>query len=173
MNWFGTIRDRFNNSPAEIHGRWVCEAGNTKCEIDLRSSPGDPLILSIDVLEAVDDQIRSAIFGQQRCDFLVIGSDSGHPYLILIEVKGGVRPRASRIRRAKSQLANSQGIATTMLENCQVPLPAPTILRVVVTRRIPASTMTRWRAQQDSDVLFRELTLVFSGDDIWQEILGA
>ena len=172
MNCIQPIRQRFDSSPAEIYGRWVCEAGKTKCEVDLRSAPCDVLILSVDILETHDSQIRSSIDRQQHCDFVAIGYDDANPYLILIEVKGGNRPRASRIRRAKSQIVNSEGIAIALLSNCQVQLIQPDVYHVVVTRRIPASTMTRWHKQRDGDDLFRDVTLVFSGDDIWRTIQG-
>ena len=170
MNWIRPIRDRFENSPAEIHGRWVCEAGDTKCEINLRSTPGDPLILSVDILEANDDQIRSTMVRQKHCDFVAIGYDAGNPYLILIEVKGGNRPRARRIRQAKSQITNSRSIAIAMLQNCQVETTIPDVHHVVVTRRIYSSTMSRWQQRLDTNELLRDITLVYSGDDIWQQI---
>ena len=170
MNWIRDIRFRFENSPAEIHGRWVCEAGKTKCELDFRSVPGHSLIFNVDILDTVDEQIHEAIFGQSRCDYVAIGRDCANPYLLLIEVKGDKHPKPRRILRAKRQIKNSEAIVLTMMRDCHgIPLGL-NVQHVVITRRIPASTMSRWQKLPSGENPFRGITLVFSGDDIWRTI---
>ena len=172
MNWTLLFRRRFENSPAVIDGQSTFEVGNTNCFINLQSVPENSLILDVDVLAGTDDEIGRAIHGKQRCDYVAAGCACDNPFLMLIEAKGDERPRARRIRRARQQTQNSETIARNMIEKCGEVASQFDVHRVVVTRHIPASRMTRWHNQQGGDDPFRDITLVFSGDDIWQTIKG-
>ena len=172
MNWTRLIRRRFANSPAVIDGQSTFEVGNTNCFINLQSIPKNALILDVDVLTETDDTIRQSVHGEQHCDYVAAGCACSKPFLMLIEAKGNEEPKARRIRYAKRQTQNSETIARKMIENCRNVPTQFDVHRVVVTRHIPASRMTRWHNQQGQDDLFRDMTLVFSGDDIWRTIQG-
>ena len=170
MNWIQTIRQRFENSPAEIHGKWVCEAGDSRCDLDFRSIPSNSMILGVDLLNDTDVQVHSSIDREKHCDYVVFGCDKHRPYLMLIEVKGGKRAKPSRIRQAKQQIRSSEKIAIALYRNCQEPPRGLDKFHVVVTRRVRPTTLNRWINQRDGKELLRDIILVFSGDDIWQEI---
>lgn len=172
MNWTRLIRRRFGNSTVVIDGPSTFEVGNSNCFINLQSIPDNSLILDVDALARVDDEVRKSVHREQHCDYVAAGCVCDNPFLMLIEAKGDERPRARRIRRAKEQTRNSLTIATRLMEDCDNTPTQIDVHHVVVTRHIPASTMTRWHKQRGVEDLLNDITLVFSGDDIWQTIQG-
>lgn len=172
MNWTELIRHRFADSPAVIDGNTTFEVGDTNCFVNLQSTPQNCVILDVDLLAETDDEIRQTIHREQHCDYIAAGCACDKPFLIVIEAKGDERLRARRIRRAKEQTQNSVTIATRLIDECDISPANLDLHQVVVTRHIPASRMTRWHKQQGETDLFRDVTLVFSGDDIWDTIQG-
>ena len=172
MNWIRLIHRRFANSPAVVDGQQIFEVGNTDCFINLQSVPENSLILDVDALNEADEHIRRSIRREQHCDYVATGCVCAKPFLMLIEAKSDARPRARRIRYAARQTQNSETIAIEMMQQCNDIPSQLDVYHVVVTRRISASTMTRWHKQTGGENIFRNITLVFSGDDIWQAIQG-
>ena len=165
MNWLDQLRTRFRgrsviiNDPRQRIG---------ECRVDLSGFPTDRLILDVDKL-IENDPFASQIINphEQRCDLIVFYTESGTPFITLLEAKGTREEAYGDEFKAVNQLRSSCKILRRGLALCSIDLPEFSITGAIVTGSLNSGALMRPDLKASTSTSEIDIKVVPSGFDVF------
>ncbi len=173
MQWINPIRSRYASTPAIVTDSVVDKDG---CEVLFESFPAGSLILDVDEVIDLDDEIRSIVGTDQRCDFAILTIQDDYRTVALIEVTDQRTNLPAKIYECMDQLRESYESFDQSSLRCALPLRNLSRKAVIVAPRQRASMFRSDRFKQLRNNFLNNVSgsvsLKFAqcGEDLWDEM---